>query len=253
MEVAGAAGDLLANFDTQLGFWMNRTGGREPYRAILHSAQPLIALAGIFMATDDPLLRERIAGVLRRCLEAYVYPLADLTPFGIIPFGAYREAVSEGDLYRPWRDGYRLRFFMPEHHPQRINHGLGGHWTSWAHGLALVDRALGEPRCAELAWRQLHWLTGCNPFNSCLVSGVGYNNPMPHSRFLGTFPGGFCNGFNGSEDDQPQLDLDGDAQWNTTEYWVTDISNALMALCLLNPPADDVSRKLGRRAAASPP
>ena len=53
--------------------------------------------------------------------------MAGLTPFGIIPFGAYRQAVSEGDLYRPWRDGYHYRFLMPEHHPQRINHGLAGH------------------------------------------------------------------------------------------------------------------------------
>jgi hypothetical protein len=179
-----------------------------------------------------------------------VYPLSGLTPFNIMPFGAYRKAPSEGDLYRPWRDGYRYRFFMPEHHPQRINHGLGGHWTSWAHGLALAGRVLGEPRCTELAWSQLHWLTGCNPFNSCLVSGAGYNNPMPHSRFLGTFPGGFCNGFNGSARDEPRLDQEGDAQWNTTEYWVTPVSNALMALGLLNPPPAEASRKLGRRAGA---
>jgi hypothetical protein len=139
---------------------------------------------------------------------------------------------------------------MPEHHPQRINHGLAGHWTSWSHALALVGVLLDEPRCADLAWSQLHWLLGCNPFNACVVSGVGYNNPMPHSRFLGTFPGGFCTAFNGSADDQPQLDLDGDAQWNTTEYWMTPLSNTLMALALLNPPADGASRKLGGVASA---
>jgi hypothetical protein len=77
---------------------------------------------------------------------------------------------------------------------------------------------------------------------------VGYNNPMPHSRFLGTYPGGFCAGFNGSADDLPQLDLEGDAQWNTTEYWMTPLSNMLMALAVLNPASDDPSRKLGRLA-----
>jgi hypothetical protein len=247
-QVGAAAGDLIENFDPDLGFWRNRTAGTEPYRGILHSAQPLIALAEAALATDDPQLRSSIAGVLRRCVEAYVLPLARLTPFNAIPFGIYRDAVGEGDLYRPWREGYRYRFFMPEHHPQRINHGLGGHWTSWAHGLALVGRLLDDPRCIELAWSQLHWLLGANPFNSSVVSGVGYNNPMPHSRFLGTFPGGFCIGFNGSADDQPLLDLKGDAQWNTTEYWMTPLSNSLMALGLLNPPAGDASRKLGQPA-----
>jgi hypothetical protein len=244
-DVASAARDLLRNFDEKLGFWRNSTDGAEPYRGILHSAQPLIALAEISRATADTRLKDDMKAVLRRCLDAYVYPMADLTPFNFMPFGLYKEAVSEGDLYRPWRDGYRYRFLMPEHHPQKINHGLAGHWTSWSHALALVGSLLGEPRCTELAWRQLHWLLGCNPFNSCLVSGVGYNNPMPHSRFLGTFPGGFCTSFNGSADDQPQLDLDGNAQWNTTEYWMTPLSNTLMALAQLGAPAGDPSRRLG--------
>ncbi len=247
-EVAAAASSLLENFDPRLGFWRNSAGGAEPYRGILHSAQPLIALVEIARAAPDAALRASIAAVLRRCLEAYVYPMAELTPFDIIPFGTYRNPVSEGDLYRPWRDGYLYRFLMPEHHPQRINHGLAGHWTSWAHALALAGEHLGEPRCTELAWSQLHWLLGANPFNACLVSGVGYNNPMPHSRFLGTFPGGFCTAFNGSADDQPRLDQDGEAQWNTTEYWMTPLSNALMALAVLNPPPTDASRKLGRSA-----
>jgi hypothetical protein len=249
-EVVSATGDLLANFDRETGFWRNSTGGAEPYRGILHSAQPLIALAEVAGESTDPRLKESIKGILRRCLEAYVYPLAELTPFQIMPFGLYREAVSEGDLYRPWKDGYSYRFLMPENHPQRINHGLAGHWTSWSHALALVGVLLDEARCTDLAWRQLHWLLGCNPFNSCLVSGVGYNNPMPHSRFLGTYPGGFSTSFNGSADDMPQLDLEGDAQWNTTEYWMTPLSNALMALALLNPRASDPSRKLGVVASA---
>jgi hypothetical protein len=118
---------------------------------------------------------------------------------------------------------------------------------SWAHALALAGNLLNDPKCLELAWRQLHWLIGANPFNSSVVSGVGYNNPMPHSRLLGTFPGGFCTGFIGSAGDQPQLDLEGDAQWNTTEYWMTVVSNSLMALSILNPTRTPASQKLGRR------
>jgi glycosyl hydrolase family 9 len=244
-DVAAALRDLIENFDPELGFWRNVTGGSEPYRGILHSAQPLIALAEISRAAADPKTKTQIESVLRRSIEAYVVPLSALTPFKIMPFGLYRQPVSEADLYRPWKDGYTYRFLMPEHHPQRINHGLAGHWTSWSHALALVGRLLDEPRCTELAWRQLQWLLGCNPFNASMVSGVGYNNPMPHSRFLGTFPGGFCTSFNGSADDQPQLDQEGDAQWNTTEYWMTPLSNALMALAQLCPEGADPSRRLG--------
>jgi hypothetical protein len=251
-EVAAAAGALMENFDPRLGFWRNQAGGSEPYRGVLHSAQPLIALSGIARAEVHPGRRTAAEDVLRQCMERYVFPLAALTPFGVMPFGAYGKAASEGDLYRPWRDGYLYRFFMPAQHEQRINHGLSGHWTSWAHALALAGNLLGEPRCAEIAWRQLHWLIGANPFNSSLISGVGYNNPMPHSRFLGTYPGGFCAGFIGSPEDLPLLDLDGNAQWNTTEYWMTPLSNALMALSLLNPARGASCQKLGSPARSDP-
>jgi hypothetical protein len=246
-EVVAAGAALLENFDPVLGFWINRTGGREPYRGVLHSAQPIIALAGIAHMSEDAKWRSMAVGVLRQCLDRYVLPLASLTPFQMMPFGAFAEAASEGDLYRPWRNGYKVRFFMPELHRQRINHGLAGHWTSWAHALALAGKLLDDQRCTDLAWKQLHWLIGCNPFNASMISGVGYNNPMPHSRFLGTFPGGFCNGFIGTPEDTPFLDREGDAQWNTTEYWVTPLSNALLALGHLNPPATDPSRKLGHK------
>jgi len=247
-EVAAAAGALLESFDPGLGFWTNEAGGREPYRGLLHSAQPLIALAETARAAPDDALRATAAGTLARCLERYVYPLAELTPFGAMPYGLFGAAASEGDLYRPWRDGYRYRFFMPARHRQRINCGLSGHWTSWAHALALAGAFLGEARCRELAWRQLYWLFGANPFNATVVSGVGFNNPMPHSRFLGTCPGGFCAGFIGSAEDEPELDLDGNAQWNTTEYWMTPLSNALMALSHLNPPRGAHGQRLGERA-----
>ena len=247
VDVEQATGDLLENYDPKLGFWVNEAGGTEPYRGILHSAQPLIAISEIIRTAPEGAWRSKLTGVLRQCLDQYVFPLAALTPFAFVPYGVFRNDTTEDDLYRPWKDGCRYRFFMPENHPQRINHGLGGHWMSWAHALALAGNLLNDPKCLELAWRQLHWLIGANPFNSSVVSGVGYNNPMPHSRLLGTFPGGFCTGFIGSAGDQPQLDLEGDAQWNTTEYWMTVVSNSLMALSILNPTRTPASQKLGRR------
>ena len=246
-EVAEAAKDLLENFDARLGFWRNEAGGTEPFRGILHSAQPIIALAEIIQASSDENLKSQCVDVLRQCLERYVFPLAALTPFELIPYGVFQNDTTEGDLYRPWKDGYSYRFFMPEYHHQRINHGLGGHFMSWAHALALTGKLLNEPKCTELAWHQLYWFMGGNPFNSCLISGVGYNNPMPHSRLLGTYPGGFCIGFIGSPEDQPVADLQADAMWNTSEYWMVPLSNALMALSILNPSKPTASRKLGQR------
>ena len=81
-----------------------------------------------------------------------------------------------------------------------------------------------------MAWDQIYWTLGNNPVMATMVTGLGYNNPMPHSRFLGAFPGGFMAGFIGDSSDKPVLDLEGRAQWNTTEYWNTPLANCLMAL-----------------------
>jgi len=247
LEVQESVHFLLENFDPSLGFWRNETGGKEPYRGILHSAQPIIALCKTLELPESAPLRDSILTVLKTCFDQYILPLSELTPFRIIPFGVYARPASEGDLYRPWRDGLFYRFFMPEFHVQRINHGLSAHYTSWAHGLALLAKALNEPRCVNLAWAQLHWLIGQNPYNSTSISGVGYNNPMPHSRLLGTFPGGFCTGFCGTPEDMPHQDTEADAQWNSTEYWQPGISSTLLALGNLPPTCNNAQQKLGLR------
>ena len=60
---------------------------------------------------------------------------------------------------------------------------------------------------------------GCNTENACLMTGEGVNNPYPHSRFLGLIPGGIMNGFIGTEEDEPFMDMEYTMDWRTTEYW----------------------------------
>jgi hypothetical protein len=242
--VEAAVGLLLANFDSKLGFWTNAADTAEPYRGILHSAQPLVALAKYLEYVPDGATTDRVRDVLEACKRDYIDPMVATNPYRFVPFGAYSAANTEADTFRPWRE-WVIRFCMPVHHPQQINHGLAGHWMSWAHGLASVGQVLDDPAWTALAWAQIEWLTGNNHVDVSFISGVGYNNPMPHSRFLGTLIGGFMNGFRGTPEDTPAVDLERDAEWNSTEYWNVPLSNCLMALSRLLPPVVATSRKLG--------
>lgn len=246
-EVETCTEKLLENFSPTLGFWIDRTNEAEPYRGILHSAQPLIALAEVIKSAQDEVLIAKLKGVLHVCLENYILPLSGQSPFGFMPFGVYTKAASEGDVYRAWKNDLVFRFFMPARHHQNINHGLGGHWMSWAHGLALVGSVLQDARATNLAWKQIHWVTGQNLHNATLISGVGYNNPMPYSRFFGTYIGGFCAGFCSTPEDMPYQDQIAEPQWNSTEYWMVPLSNMLMALTLLIPKNSQATHKLGCR------
>jgi hypothetical protein len=68
---------------------------------------------------------------------------------------------------------------------------------------------------------------------------------MPHSRFFGTMPGGFGAGPRGDSNDETVLDLDGWAEWNSTEYWNPPVGNSLMALSLLLPRIIKTEHKIG--------
>jgi hypothetical protein len=236
---------LLANFDAVLGFWRNAADAPEPYRGILHSAQPLVALAKLLDYAPEATAAARVRQLLADCKRDYIDPMTATNPYRFMPFGVYSAPNTEGDTFRPWRE-WVIRFCMPVNHPQQINHGLGGHWMSWAHGLAYVGQVLGDVSWSALAWAQIEWLTGNNHLDVSFISGVGHNNPMPHSRFLGTLIGGFMNGFRGTPEDVPGADLERDAEWNSTEYWNVPLANCLMALCRLLPPTVATNRKLGQ-------
>jgi hypothetical protein len=233
--------DLLENWSRSLGFWFMDKEKKDPYRGILHAAQPLISLCQFLQALPDHPRAVMVREILEESWLKYLHPMLQTNPFGMMPYGAFRERKTAKDTYRTLNDHWLFRFFMPDNSVQKINHGLGGHWTSWAHGLALCGKVLQNNDMIHSAWDQLYWLLGNNPLNSCLVSGIGYNNPMPHSRFFGTHPGGFCVGPRGSLEDEALIDLDARAEWSSTEYWLTPLSNMLMALSILLP--DDIKKE----------
>lgn len=240
---------LLDAFTSEYAFWPFERGHEQPYRGILHAAQPVIALAEFVRVASGHALAESVRVCLQEVLERYVMPLSETNPYGFIPFGLYRGNHTQTEVYRKGPYGLLYRYCGPVNHPQQVNHGLSGHWMSWAHALALCAKVLDDERASTLAWRQIHWLLGMNDDEVSFISGVGYNNPMPHSRFLGTLVGGFMNGFCGSKADIPHVDMKRGAEWNSTEYWNAPLASCMLALAHLLPMELADSCKLGRKNA----
>jgi hypothetical protein len=246
-----ALDELLALHDPVTGFFWNDVSRCEPYRGILHSAQPLLALGEWLERFPDHARAPECRSILERCFDHYLAPLLGTNPFGIVPYGLFRRRLG-GGVYHPWRDGLSYRFFMPTDSEQKIVHGLAGHWTSWAHALAACGTLLERPDWLAAAADQLAWLLGANPLRMSMVTGVGYNQPVPHSRFFGPMPGGFSAGPRGDAEDQAFVDQAGRLEWSSTEYWVLPIANTLSALAWLTPSRQLEDRTLGRRPAAAP-
>jgi len=246
-EAATGLADLLDLLDPATRFFFNDAGRGQPFRGILHSAQPLLALIAFCERHPSHALEGRAREALESCFAEYVEPLREESPFGVVPYGLFRNPPQTRDRYRPWRDGLSYRFFLPDDSEVRISHGLSGHWTSWAHALAAGASLLGRPAWREAALDQIHWLVGANPYAVSLVTGVGFGHPVPHSSFIGAHPGGIMVGPRGTAEDNPFVDVEMRMDWASTEYWNLSLANLLQALAHLIPREVPVERKLGLR------
>lgn len=213
------------------GYWYRNLSKNDFFRSSRDSGLPLVALyEAVNFFADDPGLRERCLAAMRlHCFE-YVLPMTKANPFGAIPFGLFTGQPT-AEKYRPLGGELTYRYFVPA--KNWIYAGLTSHLLSYGVGLTLAAEILNEPALADLGRRQVEWVMGGNPKNSCLMTGEGINNPYPHSRFLGLIPGGIMNGICGLEDDEPFLDLDNMMDWRTTEYWSPHTCFYIWFVCLM--------------------
>jgi hypothetical protein len=254
-ELAALVSVLIDLQSAEGGYWFMDGARREPYRGILNSAQPAIALAAFIENDYEHPLAAQGRDALERHWTAYAAPMLATNPFGMMPYGLFAGSRADGDTYHHFPAGgaggsaasasLGWRFFMPTHGPGAIVHGLAAHWTSWAHAFACLARILERQDCREAAFDQLAWLTGSNPLGACAITGVGARNVVPYSTFQGGSVGGFCNAFRGSAEDMPEADLEGVLDWASGEYWMVPLANCTMALANLVPRGVVASQKLG--------
>jgi hypothetical protein len=236
-ELAGLVAGLLGLQDDRGFFWMDEDR-RDPYRGIVNAAQPALALCSFIERDFENPMVDRARDALERLWEGCIGPLAATNPYGVVPYGLYPapRTAPQGDVYHEFAPGLWYRFFMPEHGPEGVNHGLAGHWTSWAHALGMMGRVLERPEFRHAAFDQIGWLTGANPLGLSMISGVGVRTAAPCSRFTGVMPGGFMAGPCGTAADTAWADTESRLAGNSGEYWLVPLANTLMALAELLPP-----------------
>ncbi len=228
-DYAGAAAELanrlvalqntefIGNQKQFRGFWRMRVNSQDPYNDAVYSAIPGIALLEAAAAFPKHPDAARWRDAVRLHLEEYVLPLASRTAYEIVPFGVFIGSPTQ-ETYRPLAGDLTYRYFLPT---RRQSWWLGttSHLECYAVLLAMAARAFGKPAYRDLAYRQLEWVMGANPFGACLMTGEGMRNPYPHSRYVGLINGGIMNGIAGNPKDEPILDTEYGFDWRTTEYW----------------------------------
>jgi hypothetical protein len=209
--------DFIAGQKQFRGFWRASERSENPYNDAVHSAIPGIALLEAAAAFPEHPDAKRWRDAVRLHLDEYALPLAGLSGYAVIPFGVFVGSPT-AELYRPLAGDLTYRYFMPT----RLQHwwlGMTSHLECYALLLGMAAAAFGKREYRDLAYRQLEWVMGANPFGACLMTGEGMHNPYPHSRFVGLIPGGILNGIAGNPKDEPVLDTEYGFDWRTCEYW----------------------------------
>jgi hypothetical protein len=209
--------DYVGNQKQVRGFWQSSRGDATPYVNAIFSALPAVALLELLEILPKTLQAQKLLDAVRLHLDEYVLPLSSRNAYRVIPFGTFLGSPTP-EYYRPLAGNLTYRYFMPVR-KQFWWLGMTSHLENYACLLAKAARVFGTHEYLDLAYRQLEWVMGANPFGACLMTGEGMRNPYPHSRFVGLVPGGIMNGIAGNVRDEPVLDTEYGFDWRTCEYW----------------------------------
>ncbi|MCL5005118.1 MAG: glycoside hydrolase family 9 protein [Acidobacteria bacterium] len=242
--MARQATTYLADQHQIRGYWTDYGKGPAgsasstgvPYFSVVYPAMPAYALLELYDAFPDAEDRPRWKDAVRMHLDEFVIPLAERNPYHLIPSGLYLGRPSP-ETYRPLAGRLTYRYFMPVR-KQWFWLGIDSNLENnalMAARFALItkDDPGGGKQYADLAYRQLEWVMGGNPFGACLMTGEGMRNPYPHSRFVGLIPGGIMNGIAGNAEDEPVLDQAYTFHWRTNEYWSPHVAYYLWSVSTL--------------------
>jgi glycosyl hydrolase family 9/cellulase-like Ig domain-containing protein len=218
------------------GFWP--TGGREdgaadPLVNIVYSAMPAHALLDAYEMLPRAGGSARWLAAARTYVDEYVTPLSSRNAYRVIPAGIFIGSPTP-ETYRPLAGRLTYRYFLPVR-KQFWWQGANCHLAQHALLLGRLARIVPSSAAAytSLAYRQLGWILGANPFGASLMTGEGARNPYPHSRFVGLIPGGILNGIAGNEWDEPVLDQQNGLDWRTNEYWSPHVAFYIWANSVL--------------------
>ena len=211
------------------GFFPQWPGNSTPLVDPVYSGIPCFALLQAAEAMPGQADATGWRDAVSMYLDDYVAPMTSLSAYRALPYGIFIGSPT-ADIYRPLGGNLTYRFFMPA---KSIFLGLTSHLLSHALLLGEAAKFFGRTDYRNLAYAQLEWVFGVNPFNSTLATGLGYRNPAAFSPFVGPIRGGIMNGICGDVNDNPVLPMQNAAYWPSNEYWSPHVGFCEWALSVL--------------------
>jgi len=235
------AGNILSRLVTSgnyTNYWRADDGDR-PFFHPVDAGLPVVSLLDYYDiadATNQPM----VLATVRKSLEFELAVTHEVTN----PFGYARQLVQSTNGFR------RTAFFFP--HDTETSSWWQGENARLGSLAAAARRAAyyfpNDPQFQHqlqaYAWDQLNWILGENPYDSCMMQGVGRNNIFYmyfESYEYYNSPGGICNGITSGHDNPNDIDYNvgfavtgKDEDWRWGEQWLPHAAWYLYALTLRN-------------------
>jgi hypothetical protein len=209
--------------------------GTRPFFHASDGGFPDVSLLYYSEIADSP-ARSQVLDVVKKSLQFEMAITAEVTN----PFGYSREYVQDKTGAR------RTSFFFP-HNSDAAPwwQGENARLASMATAARLAEQVFADDaafhnQLESFAVDQLNWILGLNPFDSCMLNGVGRNNP-PYMYFdswaFTNAPGGISNGITGGFHDENDIDFmlpyrvtGADNDWRWEEQWLPHAAWYLLAV-----------------------
>lgn len=214
------------------GWWRADENGMRPFSHASDAGLPLIALCKFLEIEQDDLLREEIILSIRTAVDFEI----EITNEVINPFGYSRQYVKAVDEPKP-----KPSFFMP--HKNETGYwwqGENARLASLASAVLMAMPFLSDEskKKAEVYVRdQINWISGLNPFNTCMLDGIGHNNPEYIESVNVNYRGGICNGITSGFDNESDIAFmplpynnDPAQQWRWSEQWIPHSAWFMLAI-----------------------
>jgi len=220
------------------GGYQNYWRADDKDRPFFHASDggfPVVSLL-YYSEIADAGTKARVLDTVKKSLEFEMAITGEVSN----PFGYSREYVQDKTGAR------RSSFFFP-HDSDAAPwwQGENARLASVAAAARLAEREFSgdrefHARLEAFATNQLNWILGLNPFDSCMLNGVGRNNP-PYMYFdsweFTNAPGGISNGITGGFKDENDIDYmlsyretGADNDWRWGEQWLPHAAWYLLAV-----------------------
>jgi hypothetical protein len=203
-------------------WWSADSDGKRPYFHAAEAGLPLISLYRYLQIEKDDNFRDMAISAINKSVNHEIKITGEVNN----PFGYARQYVKS-----PGSEKY-ASFFIP--HKNETGYwwqGEDARLASLAAAFNLVSPYLDpdiKKKAREYALNQINWILGLNPYDACMLEGIGRNNPdYQEGGKSKNYTGGICNGITGGFDNEsdiafkplPQND-DESQRWRWSEQWI---------------------------------